>query len=692
MKPETKYLSTYGETEKELAREAYGRNEDMHSRGHEQYSREARRNDDMYQGGGKQWKPEDKQIMEEDGRPTHEINEIMPAVNAAIGYQIANRMDVSYRPRGGHADAYTAKLLSRVTKHVLDRTKYRYHETQAFSDGLIQQRGYLHVGMNYDDNDQGEIQITSLDPLDVIPDTDAKSYDPSTWGDIQVQRWMSEVDIEQFLGHKLAERIKEETSRWTRDNEDWGAEYGIERARFGSIYGRGRGWHQIGDIIRYRILDWQRYEYKKMLCVRFPTGDFRSIEGAPRETVQALLDAGLYVTKRRMRVVRRSICLPELCVHDEITPFSNFDIVPFFPYFRRGKTVGMVDNAISPQEITNKAISSFQDIVSSMANSGWFVPEGSLTNMTIDDFEERGAETGLVVEYNPNKGKPEKINAQNVPPGVMKLLEIGVNGVKSTTSMDESMQGIDSTDKSGVAIQSLQHAAQQRLAVSLDNLERTRCMVSERVLERIQYYYIGERLIRITESDKFGIERDSMLSVNKYQDGMILNDLTIGEYDVAITSQPINVTFDNSQFDQAERLRTMGIPIPNHVMIKLSSLADKEEIAAAMQESQGRADPEAEARAALIHAQAHKAKIEAVNKSVEAMFSSVRTAQIVATMPSTSALAEQLLKSAGFEDQDAAPLVPTVDPSQVQPPPENTNPLTPDNPDVGMNVGMTSTP
>ena len=54
-------------------------------------------------------------------------------------------------------------------------------------------------------------------------------------------------------------------------------------------------------------------------------------------------------------------------------------MVPYFAYFRRGRTGGMVDDAIGPQEIVNKAMSQIIHILSSSANGGWITEQGSIT-------------------------------------------------------------------------------------------------------------------------------------------------------------------------------------------------------------------------------------------------------------------------------------------------------------------------
>ena len=73
----------------------------------------------------------------------------------------------------------------------------------------------------------------------------------------------------------------------------------------------------------------------------------------------------------------------------------------------------------------------------------------------------------------------------------------------------------------------------------------------------------------------------------------------------------------------------------------------------------------------------------------------VQAAQVIATVPQVAPLADALLRSAGYQDMDAAPIVPSP-PAGMAPPvdpgiPANTNPMTPANPASpaeGMNQGI----
>jgi hypothetical protein len=100
-------------------------------------------------------------------------------------------------------------------------------------------------------------------------------------------------------------------------------------------------------------------------------------------------------------------------------------------------------------------------------------------------------------------------------------------------------------------------------------------------------------------------------------------------------------------------------------------------------------DPVAEAKAKLMEAQTRKTDAQAVGESVKSKYSAVQAAQVLATVPQTAPLADELLLSSGDVDRNAAPFVPEPEPGtpSVQLP-ENTDPLTPASPEVGALDGI----
>ena len=187
------------------ARYLYGRD-----RGHLEYMAQAKKCEGMYLGGGEQWEEDSKAQLEAEHRPWYEFNEVMPSINSAVGYQIQNRMDIAFKPRGAQGDMQRATILQKVAMQIADSSSLHWVETKVFSDGLIEQRGYYDIRIHYDNNIKGEIAVSDLDPRDVIPDPDAKSYDPDKWGDVTITRWLTLDEIEQL--YKKPARAKAEQS------------------------------------------------------------------------------------------------------------------------------------------------------------------------------------------------------------------------------------------------------------------------------------------------------------------------------------------------------------------------------------------------------------------------------------------------------------------------------------------------
>jgi len=672
-------------------------------RGHRDYIETARFLEGYYLGGlyggdgklkpGGHWSEADLQVLDEQRRPAYEINQIMPALNSAFGYQISNRMDISFRPRSGAATKELADSRSKVVMQIANNNKLHWKETEVFCDGMIQQRGYFDVRMDFEDSEYGELRVNVDDPMDVIPDPDAKGYDPKTWSDVLWLRWLTLDEIEGDYGKKA--RKAAESAGLSGGDDDYGEQGDIEggepRAKFafGSATG---GEYLFGSARRLRIIDRQRWVRSVMDVAMFPGGDIRQLNGDESdEALEQIRQSGAVITKKRMKRVRWSVSTKDTTLHDDWSPYDRFTKIPYFPYFRRGQTRGMVDNAVGPQRVLDKGVSQAVHIINTTANSGWQMEQGQLTNMSAEQLQENGAQTGLVLERKTGTPPLLKIQSNSMPHGIDKLIEIASISIGEVT-VPPAMRGIGEGAEPGIAIQSRQSAAQQQLAVPLDNLARTRNLLADWFNYGIGKYYKAERVFRITDTDPTtGKEIESALTINQFDpaSGLYLNDMTSGEYETVVTEQPMQVTFENSQFTQAMEMRKNGIGIPETSVVRKSNLSDKAEIIEQMQNASAPQDPLAEAKKALMQAQTRKTDAEAVNKSVEGMFSATSAANQIAMQPSIAPVADQMLASAGFQDADAAPAIPNM-PAGIESVPmqENTNPLTPTNPAAGMNEGI----
>ena len=564
-----------------LAKDQWNRYTTGSERGHTEYQRTAKRNENFYIGGGRQWDDEAKRVLEGQGKPWLEENIIFSTINTVLGYQTQSRMDIAFKPREEN-DQNASDLLTKIGLFVLDQNKFPWVESQVFADGLIQQRGYFDVRMEFDDNFNGDVTITDLDPLDVIPDPDAKTYDPDGWADVIVTKWMTMDDLKTTYGigkWRSAQGMIE-------DEPDFGADaYGEERNKFGNTHTYSAYYKDSDDVEHVRVIErqWKKlqmreYWYSVETGEAFVIGD----DVTQKEKKQVAKEGGYEIMQKLVDRIRWTVSTKDVILHDDWSPYEKYTIVPFFPYFRRGVTIGMVDNLVKTQEMLNKVFSQILHVVNTTANSGWIVIQDSLSNMEVEDLEDRGGETGLVIEVKPGRDAPQKIEPNQIPTGLKDLMSTGVELMRLISGVSESFQGGQGNEVSGVAIQNRVHQAAVQLATPIDNLFRTRNMVAGIILTLIQNFYTDQRAFLIAEETDEG-EQDAPITINQEDDyGNIINDVTSGKYDVVVADVPTHITFQNAQMSEALEMKKYGVNIPDEEMIRLSTLARKKQIAEQM--------------------------------------------------------------------------------------------------------------
>ena len=611
--------------EEEITRTQWARYERARDNGHLDYVDMALRCDEYYQGD--QWDPDDAAMLEAEGRPALTINTILPTVNTILGEQSSRRADVKFKPRrGGTEDV--AHTLNKLYMQIADNNKLDWVEQQVFSDGLIMDgRGYFDVRMDFSDHTEGEIRITAKDPLDILIDPDAKDADPKTWNEVFETKWMTLDEIEELYGDKCAERLLFVAENGMSFGPD-SVEY--QETRFGETennddhFGAGvPGDDEYRNVKSLRVVERQ---HKKICRADFfvdkMTGDQRECppQWNDRKKKKFAKEYDMELISKVIRKVRWTVTCDQVVLHDDWSPYNDFTIVPFFCYFRRGNPFGVVRNLLSPQEQLNKIASQELHIVNTTANSGWMVESGSLVGMTADDLEEHGAETGLVLEYARGTTPPQKIGANQIPTGLDRIAQKAQANIQAISGINESMLGTDSAEVSGIAIQAKQNRGAVMIQVPLDNLAKARQYLAEKVLNLVQTFYTEERIVQVTdETDPMQPREEIMLNVET-PEGQIINNLTIGEYDVIVSTAPARDSFDETQFAEALSLRQAGVAIPDDAIITYSHLQKKEELAKRIRVMTGQEPPtpeQAEAMAAQQQLQMQNLQLETMKLEAE---------------------------------------------------------------------------
>ena len=632
----------------ELANKIWLRYAYARDNGHTKFVEKADKCDRFFVGD--QWDPTDRALLEANRRPVLTINKIISTVSNVMGEQIYNRAETTFRPRA-KASAETADVLSKVYKQISDNNQLDWKRSDLFADGIIRSRGFLDVRIDYGDNAQGEVRIENLNSKNVIIDPDGEEYDPDTWGDVFTSKWVTPDDIEVLYSKADADLL--------RSKGGGTFEYGYDsvqnsRERFGDnlTHPSPTSHDEPGTARTVRLIERQYRQLDRQKHFLSPTtGDMRPVPDSfdPDRVAYFTRVYGFRVISKLVRRIRWTVVADNIVLHDDWSPYKHLSVVPYFPYFRYGTTVGLVENLMGSQELLNKVSSQELHVVNTTANSGYKVKAGALTNMTVAELEQKGAQTGLVIEVNGDPDKDvQKITPNAVPSGLDRISYKAEEHIKTISGVSDSMQGFDREDVAAKAIQAKRQAGNTNLVKPMDSLTRSDYILARNVIDLVQEFYTEPRVMTITKDEATG-ETETFEVNTPTEDGSILNDLTMGEYGVVVSSVPRRETMEDSQFEQAVSLREMGIALPDSVLIDSSRLVGKKDIIRQMEAANQ--SPEALARKELeqrgMGAEVAKTEAEAGQKTADTALKHAKAqettvkAQVLANTPITDPNSQQ---------------------------------------------------
>ena len=636
-----------------LANEVWARYAWLRDNGHLEFVKKATMCEDFF--AGMQWDRNDLALLREQRRPALTINKIISTISNVLGEQIFNRTDIAFKPRNEGATSEVADALTKVFLQIGDNNQLNWVRSDVFCDGIIGSRGFFDVRLDFSDSLRGEVRIEQLNPKNVLIDADADEYDPDKWGDVIITKWMSPDQIELMYSAADAKLLRGRTESYFPYGYD---SIDRDRDRFGtpqSRYPLGGANSDVDDNSRnIRVIERQWRKLDKVLhLVDIATGDTRAV---PTDWDEARLadhlakNPNLTTTKKLIQRIRWTVVADNVVLHDDWSPYKHFTVVPYFPYFRRGRTIGLVENLLGPQELLNKVSSQELHVVNTTANSGWKVKKGSLANMSIAELEQRGATTGLVLELD-EIDNADKITPNSTPTGLDRISYKAEEHIKTISGVSDYMSGFAREDVSSKSVNTNKQSGQANLAKVMDNMNRTDFILGRNVLDMVQEFYSEERLIYIT-TDKLTNQTEQLVVNQATPESTIVNDLTLGEYAVVVTNQPERDTFEETQFDQALRLRMdAGVQLPDKYLIQSSRLKDKADI---VKEMEGAKDtPEAQAQAALQmrmqEAEVSKVESEAMQKRTDAQLKQAKAQKELASIGEDSGQNEMLMAQQRLE-------------------------------------------
>ncbi len=570
---------------------------------------------------GRQWTADQLAKLAKESRPALVFNKIAPLVRLVVGYMRNNRSDIRYLPGNeGGGTGSTAEILSRVAKQIGEQNQLPWVDAEVFLDAILTGRGYYDIRLDFERNDLGEVCISAVDPFSVILDPDATSYDTNEHASITKTKWLSLDEVEVCYGPEAAKLIRPFIG--TNGGATWGGFPFLDMSgpEITPIRTFGQTDDPTTDTFRnffhselidsyrksVRVIDQQHRVTTWGPCfIDLETGDRVPVPG---DWNQVQIEKAVYhaqrignpivVQNRPYKRVRWTVMIGDVMVHDDWSPYENYTIGAYFPYFRRGITRGMVADMIDPQMEINKRRSSQIEIVTRSSNTGWILNRDSLTNEQADNFKRNASKSGFIGEYrgDPTK-KPERIQPNPPAMAMERLEQKSEEDLRTISGINESALGELDRVQSGRAIEARQRQAVIAIQIYMDNFARSKELLGRRMLELVQKHYTEERMFRIMGEDG----RLSTIIINqKMMDptGQTpldrINDITVGKYTVAIDETPLSSSFASAQFEEMltllEKMGPAGALVAQarpDLIVELSSLPRKEEWANAIKQAMG---------------------------------------------------------------------------------------------------------
>jgi hypothetical protein len=526
---------------------------------------------------GEQWTEEEKKELEERHQPDTVNNQISVVVNRLVGDLVNQKFRVGFVGRNQEPDEGLGNVLSDLLMHVRQSNDLEFEERDMAEDGFTGGMGVLDVSVTFDDMDQPEIKVRNEDPLIVFPDPDSRRYD-----------WNEDA---RFVARAKWWSIDEAAETYPQAEKD------LRSASGGGTQGDGSSSAQIANVDhfkgeryidkdneRIRLIEVQYKKIEREQVILLSNGTSSLVpEGELPKIIKEVKAQGL--TYRMLNRLKTTICVGVyaagiLLEHKE-TDHKFFSLVPYFAYRRKtGEPYSLITLALSMQDAINKRESKALHLL----NTNQAIYEKSAVDDPAKMAEEKAKPDGNIELRDGALANGRFQFKENVELAASQfnMHQRAQADLYAIVGMDQRMGQQTGELRSGTGLQKKYAEAAKPVATLFDNIRRTRKIFARVVLDLVQKYYTGEKIVMVTDDEN----ASRMVGVNADQ----MTKLKTGIYDVVVTE------FEDDPSTQDEHFRILMETLPQLLqfpapysleLLKASRVRNKEGLIKVLSEPQG---------------------------------------------------------------------------------------------------------
>lgn len=473
---------------------------------------------------GEQWGDARSELEEQLIAPIT-FNRIAPMVDAVAGAEINNRHETKFYPRE-MGDIGVNELLTNAAKWVRDECDAEDEETDAFFDNVVCGMGWTETRMDYEENEQGDVVIDRVDPLEMAVDPAARKRNAA---DAKYLRRRRSYTKEEF---------KEEHPEWyalCSASED-GDEDGVSTSHgsSGDDYAEDDGNNETMDTERqYKVSEYQWFERETVFVVADPTTGQAVTMGPEKfgrikEKFQEMGVELQHAERKARRYYRAFACGNRVL---EVEPLDKEE----FTYKcitgkrdrNRGTWYGIVKAMIDPQRWANKWMTQILHILNTNAKGGILAETDAFEDPSV--AEEEYAMPNSITWMKSGAVAAGKVQNKPQPPypqGLDRLMTMAVTSIRDVTGINQELLGMADKNQPGILEAQRKEAGYAILAMFFDSLRRYRKMHGRLLLKFIRMHISDGRLIRVIGDN----------GLNQYVPLVYQDD--VAEYDVIVDEAP----------------------------------------------------------------------------------------------------------------------------------------------------------
>jgi Phage P22-like portal protein len=480
--------------------------------------------EDLKFGGGDQWPVELQNSRNLESRPVITVNKVDNYCRQVCNQQRQQRPRIKVHATNTHEDMIDAQVIQGIIRHIEVNSNAEHAYDNAFEYAVRMGWGYIRVRTDYvsEDSFDQEIFIDPVDnPFTVYFDPNSVAPDGSDADRCLITTMMPKKEFSKLYPDAAVDGGTSFTQRGTGDSQsEWITKEDIRLAEY--------------------------YYTVREKATLYHLSDGSSTFSDDKDFFNRLALAGIEVIDSRPSY-KKTIKYCKLTANEIIEEGSwAGKYIPIVPVYGRHLVVGdkrhkfgMIRYAKDPQRMYNFWQTSITEGVALAPKAKWLMAEGQDEGHE-SDWANANIKSFPLLRYKQTdiEGRPAPVpvRLQPEPPqaGIMAAAAGVDDDIKAIMGVFDPAQ-LKQGNISGKALNGQQQQVDLTNYDYYDNLTRSIAHIGTIILDLLPKIYDTERVMRIIGDDG----KPELLTVNQRDAvGRVLNDMTVGQYDVVMDTGP----------------------------------------------------------------------------------------------------------------------------------------------------------